>query len=170
MADTSICLGAIVAAHGVKGAVKVACFTAEPDAITAYGPLTDEAGRQFKLELIGPTKGGVLARLAGIQDRDAAEKLKGTRLYVPRRALPQTDEEEFYHADLIGLDARWTDGAGLGRVIAVHNYGGGDVLEIAREGAASLMVPFTREAVPQVDVTSRNITVERLPGLAEEAQ
>jgi 16S rRNA processing protein RimM len=169
MTETSICLGAIVAAHGVKGAVKVACFTSEPDAIASYGPLTDESGRQFRLQLIGPTKGGVLARLAGVGDRDAAEKLKGTRLYVARRALPQPDAEEFYHADLIGLAARWSDGAALGRVTAVHNFGGGDVIEIAREGAASLMVPFSREAVPQVDVAGGNITVERLPGLVEDA-
>jgi 16S rRNA processing protein RimM len=170
MGETSICLGAIVAAHGVKGAVKVTCFTETPEAITAYGPLTDESGkRQFKLEVIGPSKGGVLARVAGVNDRNAAEALKSTRLYVPRAALPRTDEEEFYHADLIGLVARWDDGAALGRVLAVHNYGAGDVLEISREGAASLMVPFTRDAVPQVDLAASEITVTRLPGLLEDA-
>lgn len=170
MGETSICLGAIVAAHGVKGAVKVACFTAEPEAITAYGPLTDESGkRHFKLELIGPSKGGVLARIAGVNDRNAAEALKGIRLYVERTALPSTDEEEFYHADLIGLAARLDDGAALGRVLAVHNYGAGDVLEIAREGAASLMVPFTRDAVPQVDLRGGFVTVARIDGLLEDA-
>lgn len=168
MGETSICLGAIVAAHGVKGLVKVACFTAAPRDIAAYGPLTDERGqRTFRLELIGPSKGGVIARLAGISDRDAAEALKGTRLYVPRAALPQTDEEEYYHADLIGLDARLPDGAALGRVIAVHNYGAGDVLELARDGAPSLMVPFTRDAVPAVDLAARAVTVAPLPGLLE---
>lgn len=170
MGETSICLGAIVAAHGVKGAVKVACFTSEPEAITAYGPLTDESGKtQYKLQLIGPTKGGVLARVAGVGDRNAAEALKGTRLYVERKALPKTDEEEFYHADLIGLAARWEDGAALGRVLAVHNFGAGDMLEIAREGASSLMVPFTREAVPQVDVRDGFVTVARIDGLLEDA-
>lgn len=170
MGETSICLGAIVAAHGVKGAVKVACFTSEPEAIVAYGPLTDESGKkQFKLEVIGPSKGGVLARVAGVNDRNAAEALKGTRLYVERKALPSTDEEEFYHADLIGLAARWEDGAALGRVAAVHNFGAGDVLEIARDGASSLMVPFTREAVPQVDVRGGFVTIARIEGLLEDA-
>ena len=170
MGETSICLGAIVAAHGVKGLVKVACFTAEPTAITTYGPLTDDSGkRQFKLELIGPTKGGVLARIPGIADRDAAEALKGIRLYVPRDALPATEEEEYYHADLVGLAAHWTDGTVLGRVIAVLNYGAGDVLEIARETGPTLMVPFTREAVPLVDLAARSLSVAPLPGLAEDA-
>jgi 16S rRNA processing protein RimM len=167
MADTSICLGAIVAAHGVKGLVKLACFTAEPDAIAAYGPLADDKGRPLKLDIVGPTKGGLLARIAGVGDRDAAERLKGTRLYVQRSALPKPEDEEFYHADLIGLDARWEDGAGLGRIVAVHNYGASDVLEVARDGAQSLMVPFTRDAVPAVDLAQRNVTVARLPGLED---
>ena len=88
---------------------------------------------------------------------------------MPRTALPATQDDEFYHADLIGLDARWDDGAALGRVLAVHNYGAGDVLEIARDGAPSLMVPFTRDAVPSVDVAARCVTVARLPGLMEDA-
>jgi 16S rRNA processing protein RimM len=169
MGETSICLGAIVAAHGIKGAVKVQCFTAEPAAITAYGALTDERGeRRFELKPIAAAKGGLVARIAGIEDRNAAEALRGTRLYVPRAALPQTANEEYYQADLIGLAARSDDGAPLGTVVAVHNYGAGDLLEVARPAGASLMVPFTRDAVPAVDLAGRHLTVARLPGLMED--
>ena len=169
MGETSICLGAIVAAHGIRGAVKVKCFTAAPEAITTYGVLTDAAGkRRFELQPIAAAKGGLVARIAGIEDRNAAEALAGTRLYVPRAALPATDAEEYYQADLIGLDARWDDGAACGTVVAVHNFGGGDMLEVAPKGRPSLMVPFTRDAVPVVDVAAGHLTVARLPGLEEE--
>lgn len=169
MGETSICLGAIVAAHGVKGLVKVACFTAAPRDIAAYGPLTDERGqRTFKLELVGPSKGGVIARLAGISDRDAAEALKGTRLYVPRSALPATHGDEWYVGDLEGLRAEAPDGTAIGRVKSVANYGAGDVVEIARPGGPDLLLAFTQQTVPVVDIAGGRIVVE-VPAESEAA-
>jgi 16S rRNA processing protein RimM len=165
---TRVCLGVVTGPHGVRGLVRVKTFTAEPEGIAAYGPLEDEAGtRRFAIELVGKAKGVVLARLAGIADRDAAEELKGLRLYVRREALPPPEEEEFYHADLIGLAAELEDGSVLGRVAAVHEYGAGDSLELVRPGGQVVMVPFTRAIVPTVDVAGGRLVVVPPPGLLD---
>src|SRR5436853_5683073 len=125
--DKRVCVGVITGAHGVRGAVRVKSFTAEPEAVAGYGPLEDESGaRQLSLHLIGNAKGVLIAKLAGIEDRDRAEALRGLRLYLPRAALPPPDEDEYYHVDLIGLDAALADGRLLGRVRAVHDFGAGD--------------------------------------------
>ena len=157
-----ILVGAIAGAHGVRGEVKIKSFTADPKAIGRYGALCDEAGtRQFQLTVTGSAKGGVVARIAGIGDRDQAEALKGMRLYVAREALPPPDEpEEFYVADLGGLAVERPDGAALGRGAAVDNYGAGDVVEIALAGGGSLAVPFTRRAVPVVDIAGGRLVVD----------
>ena len=157
-----ICLGAIAGAHGVRGLVRIKSFTAAPRDIAAYGPLEDEAGtRRFEIAVKGETKGLVLAALAGVGDRDAAEALKGTRLYVERAALPPPeDEEEYYHADLIGLRAETPDGTGLGRVVAVHNFGAGDLLELERPDGTELLLPFTKAAVPAVDLAAGRLVAE----------
>lgn len=162
-----VCVGAVAGAHGVRGVVRVKSFTAEPDDVCAYGPVSDEAGaRTWRIERVGHAKGVVLVRLEGILDRDAADALKGTRLYVARSALPEPeDEEEFYHADLIGLSADLADGTPFGRVKAVHDHGAGDILEIARPHAPPLDVPFTLAAVPLVDVAAGRIVVDLPPGL-----
>ena len=159
---TRICLGVITGAHGVRGLLRIKSFTAAPADIAAYGPLEDEAGtRRFEVTVKGETKGLVLAALAGVEDRDAAEALKGTRLYIERAALPPLeDEEEYYHADLIGLMAETRDGQGLGRVVAVHNFGAGDLLEIAPDEGPTLMLPFTKAAVPRVDLTAGRLVAE----------
>jgi len=162
-----ICLGIITAPHGVKGLVRVKSFTAEPDAIAAYGPLEDEAGRRLALSFIGAAKGVQLARIAGVDDRDAAERLKGVRLYLPRAALPATEDEEYYHADLLGLAAELPDGTRLGEVRAIYGFGAGDSIEIARPGAAPLLVPFTRAAVPVVDIPAGRIVVDPPEGLLQ---
>jgi 16S rRNA processing protein RimM len=165
-----VCVGMITGAHGVRGLVKVRAFTADPAGIAAYGPVTDDRGRAHALEVLSPLKGdGWIARLPGIADREAAAALAGVRLWVDREALPQAGEEEFYHADLIGLCAILADGRPLGRVRAVHDFGAGDVLEIAREGSASVMVPFTRAAVPEVDLAAGRLVVEPPPGLIDDA-
>jgi 16S rRNA processing protein RimM len=170
-----VCVGLIAGAHGVRGLVKLKSFTADPAAIVSYGPLTDEAGaRSFRIELAGSVKDHLLARIEGVGDRDRAEALRGTRLHVERERLPEPeDEDEFYHADLIGLEAVLPDGTPFGTVVAVYDFGAGDMLEL-RQGAASgkaaggtVTVPFTRAAVPVVDVKAGRITVDPPAGLLE---
>jgi 16S rRNA processing protein RimM len=159
MAQPRVLLAIVTAPHGVKGLVRVKSFAEEPGSLTRYGALEDEAGRPVALAVVGMAKGVVLARLDGVADRDAAERIKGMKLYLPRAALPAPEPEEFYHADLLGLAAELADGTVLGRVHAVHNYGAGDSIEIAREGAAPLIVPFTRAAVPAVELDKGRIVV-----------
>jgi 16S rRNA processing protein RimM len=157
-----ICVAQIGAAHGIRGEVKLRSFTEEPMAVTAYGPLESEDGtRRFTIEALRPAKDHFVARLAGIDDRDAAERLTGLKLYVSRERLPPVeDEETFYHADLIGLAAVTPDGAPLGTVTAIHNFGAGDLVEIRPQGGgATLMVPFTDLAVPEIDLAAGRMVV-----------
>ena len=136
--DKRVCVGVITGAHGVRGAVRLKSFTAEPEDVAGYGPLEDERGeRRFALRIVGSAKGVLIAAISGIDDRDRAEALRGLRLYLPRSALPPTDEEEYYHADLIGLDAALADGTPIGTVRAVHDFGAGDTLEIERAERAA---------------------------------
>ena len=165
-----VCMCVIGAPHGVRGAVRIKSFTDDPAAIAGYGALWDEQGkRQFKLRVIGATKGDgmVIATLSGIDDRDAAEALRGLRLYLPRAAFPAIEEDEFYHADLVGLAAELQDGTLLGRVIAVHDFGAGDMLEIARSEGQPVLVPFTRAAVPIVDASGGRVVIDPPNGLFE---
>jgi 16S rRNA processing protein RimM len=167
-APPRVCVGVIVGAQGVRGAVRVKPFTASPEAVAGYGPVEDEAGgRRFELTLVGQAKGVVVAKLDGVADRDAAAALKGVRLYVPRAALPPAEEEEWYHADLLGLAAVLRDGTALGRVKAVHAFGAGDSLEIERPDTAPVMVPFTRAAVPVVDLAGGRVVIDPPEGLFE---
>lgn len=156
-----ICVGAIVGAHGVRGAVKVKSFTATVGDIVAYGPLSDEAGkRRFVLKAIGQARGAVLATIEGVADRDQAEALRGTRLYVDRARLPEPAEEEYYHADLIGLGVEDRTGKPLGVVRAVHNHGAGDMLEIGQADGGVTLLPFTRAVVPVVDLRGGRVVVD----------
>ena len=153
-------LGVIVGAQGVRGAVRVKSFTGTPEDVGAYGPVDDEAGtRRFELRVVGASRGAVIAKLKGVEDRNAAEALKGTRLYVARAALPTPEEDEFYHADLVGLAAVTPDGASLGTVTAVHNFGAGDVIEIKPESGETLLVPFTDTTVPEIDLAAGRMVV-----------
>ncbi len=153
--ESRVLLGAIVAAHGLKGEVKVKCFTSTPEAIAAYGALEDVAGaRRFALRVLRPIEGGVVAAIAGVSDRTAAEALRGTQLYVARDALPAAEEDEFYHVDLIGLRVEDEAGAALGTVVAVHQFGANDVLEIRPAVGPTRMLPFTRDTVPVVDIAA----------------
>lgn len=155
-----VCVAQIGAPHGVRGAFHLRCFTAAPENVAAYGTLCDERGRPlFYLRIVGPAKGGVIAAVPGVTDRDAAEALRGQSLHVPRERLPATGEDEYYHEDLVGLTARDAEGREVGRVVAVLNYGAGDILEIATADGGSLMVPFTRAAVPAVDLAARTVEV-----------
>src|SRR5260370_1348340 len=144
-----ICVGVVTGPQGVQGAVRIKSFTEVLEDVAGYGPLEDETGcRQFNLHLCGVAKGVLIARLPGIEDRDQAEALRGLRLYLPRSALPQPEAEEYYHADLIGLDAVLEDGTRVGRVRAIYDFGAGDTLELVRDGAPPVLVPFTRAVVP----------------------
>lgn len=167
-----ICLGTVSGARGLKGEVRVRSFTADPAAIGSYGPLTDEAGtRRFRLRVKALGKAPeVIAVLDGVADRTAAEALKGVKLYVERDALPAPeDEDEFYHADLIGLRADLDGGGSLGTVKAVHDFGAGTVLEVAGPEGKGVLLPFTRAVVPRVDLKEGRLVVVPPPGLLEPA-
>lgn len=156
-----ILVGAIAGAHGVRGQVRIKSFTDDPAAVAAYGPLSDESGeRRFALTVTGRIKGGVIARIDGVADRSAAEALRGLRLYVSRHALPATESDEYYRADLIGLKAELADGTSFGRIIDVQNYGAGDVLEIERPDGATELLPFADRTVPVVDLAAGRIVVD----------
>ena len=159
----TVCLGRIVGAHGVRGIVRIRSHTANPDDLTAYGPLSDETGtRRFAAIVTGHVKGLVLARIDGVDDRDAAEALRGTDLHVPRAALPPTEGEEYYHADLLGLSAESEDGTALGRVSAIHDHGAGPFVEIQPPDGPSTLVPFTRDRVPAIDIEAGRMVVAAL--------
>jgi len=165
--STRVCVGAVAGAFGVRGEVRLKSFCADPAAIETYAPLTDETGkRQFELRLSRPIKNGFAARLSGVTTKEAADALRGTRLYADRAKLPPLDEEEFYHADLIGLDVLDTGGTLLGSVKAVLNHGASDLLEIRAAGARqTVLLPFTRAAVPTVDLASGRIIADPPDGL-----
>jgi 16S rRNA processing protein RimM len=155
-----VCVAQIGAAHGVRGEVRLRSFTQAPEAFTSYGPLESEDGaRRFTIEALRPAKDHFVARIAGVNDRDAAEQLTHLRLYVPRAALPPAGDGEFYHADLVGLTALTPDGTPLGTVSAIHNFGAGDIVEIKRDGAEPLLVPFTDATVPTIDVKAGRMVV-----------
>ncbi len=161
-----ICLGVVSGARGLKGEVRIKSFTADPGDIGAYGPVCDETGkRSFELRVTGRAKDQVIARLEGIGDRDAALALKGLKLHVPRRALPEPENGEYYHADLVGLRAELVGGGTLGRVWAVHDFGGGANLEIGGGPLGTVMMPFTRAAVPEVDLAGGRLVIAPPPGL-----
>lgn len=162
-----VCVGAVAGAFGVKGEVRLKSFCADPRAIAAYGPLWSEDGaRSFTVTLGPAVAGGLAARLSGVPTREAAEALRGLRLYADRAALPALGDDEFYHSDLIGMEVFDPGGAPLGRVAAVLNHGAGDILEVRRGGGEALLLPFTRAVVPTVDLAARRIVADP-PGEVE---
>lgn len=166
--EARVCVAAVAAAHGVRGLLRLKPFTEIPEDCVAYGPLSNADGsRIFRFEKLGMHKGQVLVRLEGVADRTAAEAMRGVRLYVPRDALPaMEDEDEFYHADLIGLAAVLADGTEIGKVRAVFDFGAGDSLELSHTATGKpLLVPFTREVVPVIDVAGGKVVVDPPPGL-----
>lgn len=161
-------LGEIGAAQGLKGEVRIRSYTEEPGGITAYGPLQDETGRKIEIESLRATPKALIARIKGVTTREAAEALAHTKLYVPRAMLPERGEEEWYHADLVGLAAVGRDGAPLGKVVAIQNFGAGDLLEVKPiGGGATVLVPFTRDTVPEIDVEGGRLTLVPPEGLFE---
>ncbi len=152
----------IGAAHGIRGEVKLWSFTENPMAVAHYGPLeTEDGARHFEIEAARPANDHLVARIAGIADRNAAEQLRNTDLFVPRDRLPPIeDADTFYHADLVGLAAVGADGAALGTVIAIHNFGAGDLIEIApAAGGEPLLLPFDETTVPTIDLAAGRIVV-----------
>jgi 16S rRNA processing protein RimM len=177
-----VCVGVITGAHGTGGHVRIKSFMAEPDDVARYGPVYDAGGGSpLRLSVTGRSRDMILARIAGIGDRNAAEALRGRGLFVPRSAFPPPAADEFYYADLVGLRAELipnpdADPADvqhrretLGTVAAVHDFGCGDIIEVQTGPGTTIMVPFTREAVPEVNLAEGWLLIARLPGLVDDA-
>ena len=165
-------MAVIGAAHGIRGEVRVRSFTGDPAALGDYGPLQDEAGRAFEVVSVRPAKEVSIVRFKDVATREAAEALNGVMLFIDRSALPaDLEEEEFYHADLIGLAVRDEKGAEVGTVSAIHDFGAGDILEVKRKGRPSVMIPFTRAAVPEVAAAKGFVRIySAAAGLVEEEE
>lgn len=158
-----VVLAVIGAPHGVRGEVRIKTFTGEPMALGDYGPLFDAAGNRYEVIDLRPAGEVVVARLSGVSDRNAAEALKGVELFVERSALPDDlEEDEFYHADLVGLAAVDPEGGEIGKVRAVHDFGAGDVLELRLAAGGTALVPFSRAAVPEIDLAARRLVIDPL--------
>lgn len=162
-----VCVGALAGAFGVRGEVRLKSFCAPAEAIADYAPLsTEDGGRSFSVRLTGQAKGALTARLDGVANKEAADALRGTRLYAPRDRLPALPEDEFYHADLIGLDVLDTGGQILGKIRAVHDHGAGDLLEVhGPRLKGTVLLPFTKEVVPTVDIAGGSIVADPPEGL-----
>ena len=158
---SKICVARIGAAHGVRGAVKLWPFTEDPLAVMDYGPLTTKDGaRQFEVTHARPAKDHLVATLKGVATREDAERLNGIELYIAREKLPATDEDEYYHADLIGLAAVNASNEPIGRVLAIHDFGAGTIIEIAPPSGPTLLLPFTNAVVPTVDLAGGRVVIE----------
>ncbi len=157
--DKRICVARIGAAHGTTGEVRLWSFTADPKAVASYGVLTTADGRAIEIASVRAGKGFLIARIAGVADRNGAERLCNLDLFIPRDRLPPPAADEYYHADLIGLAALDRDGKPLGTVIAVHNFGAGDLLEIAPAHGATLLLPFSTEVAPEIDIAAGRIVL-----------
>ena len=162
-----ICVGAIAGAFGVKGEVRLKSFTSIPEAIADYAPLLTEKGeKKFDVVITGEIKNGLSARMSGVISKEEADKLKGTRLFVPRERLPELPEDEYYHTDLIGLIVQNLEGSNIGRIKSVLNHGASDLLEIENKREnRSVLVPFTREIVPKVDIKNSLVVIDPPKGL-----
>jgi 16S rRNA processing protein RimM len=156
-----ICVARIGAAHGVRGAVKLWTFTENPFAVKDYGPLsTKDGARHFELASAREAKDHLIVTFKGVATRDEAERLNGVELYIPRDRLPATEDDEYYHADLIGLDAITSTNEPLGRVVAIHNFGAGDIIEIAPPSGTTILLPFSNAVVPTVDIAGGRVVIE----------
>lgn len=160
--ENPILLGVIGGAHGIKGEVRVKSFTEDPRDIKSYGPLFDAKGNAYTLRSARIQKNVVVVQIAEVTDRDQAERLNGTELFVDRSALPEDDEDAFYQADLIGLEVETVTGEAVGSVIAFHDFGAGEVIEIRPARGATLMIPFSEAAVPEIDMERGVMRVEPL--------
>jgi 16S rRNA processing protein RimM len=154
-------MAVIGAPHGIKGELRVKTFTSDPLALGDYGPLYSKDGRAFEVAGIRPANTVVVVRFKGVSDRNAAEALAGTELFIDRSMLPdEGDDDEFYHADLVGLVVKDETGEAIGKVDAVHNFGAGDILEVTVNGRRGVLIPFNQAAVPEVSVAGGYIRVD----------
>lgn len=162
-----ICVGAITGAFGVRGEVRIKSFCADPVAIGDYSPLTTQNGeKSYDIDLTRTVKGGFAAKLSGLANKEDADQMRGTRLYVERDRLPSLPDDEFYHTDLIGLDVVDTGGEACGKVTAVHDHGAGDILEISGSNLKEpALLPFTLESVPTVDLSAKRIVIDPPEGM-----
>ncbi len=160
--DNKVLLGKITGAHGLKGEVKIATFTAAPEYIAGYGPLSSSGSSMFEIiSLRSANDNSVIARLKGVLDRTAAQQLRGVELYVSRDALPASEDDTFYHSDLMGLTGVNVQGDEIGEVIAVHNFGAGDLLEIRLSGTRQTeLMPFNAETVPSIDLAAKRLVID----------
>ena len=166
MSEDRICVGAIAGAYGVRGEVRVKSFCAVAEDLERYGPLSTETGAEFHLAILRPIKNGFAARVAEIATKEEADALKGTQLFAARDQLPSLPDDEFYHADLIGLEVFDSGGVLLGRVKSVLDHGAGDILEVQRpDSAATALLPFTQAAVPTVDLAAGKIIADPPEGV-----
>jgi len=157
-----VLLAVIGGAHGTGGEVRVKSFTGDPLALKRYGALYDKAGRSYRIKSLRPGKTVVIARLEGVDSRNAAEALNGTELFIDRSQLPEDlEEDEFYQEDLIGFAVIDENGEKIGKVMAFFNFGGGDVVEITINGRKNQLIPFSRAAVPRVDMAEKRMIVDR---------
>ena len=167
--DDLICVGAIAGAFGVRGEARIKSFCAAAEDIARYAPLcTEDGAKNFTIKITRPVKGGLAARLGGVATREAAEALKGVRLFAPRDRMPPLPDDEYYYADLVGLAVFDPGGAEIGAVRAVAEYGAGDFLEIRRTGGKTLLIPITQEAAPLVDIAAGRIVVDPPEDVEEE--
>ena len=167
-----ICVGAIAGAYGVRGELRVKSYCAVPEDIETYSPLwSEDRSRQFALAILRPIKNGFAARIPQVATKEDADALRGTVLYADRDQLPSLPDDEFYHADLIGLDVYDTGGVLLGRVKTVQNHGADDLLELQLAGnSATTFLPFTKAAVPTVDLAARRIVADPPEGILPDAR
>ena len=163
-----LCLGVIIGPHGIKGAVRVKSFTEKPESIAEYGTLHDKNGKSFDLQLEGQSKGALIASIKGMTTRTQAELLKGTELFIKRKLLPSTDDGEYYHADLLGLNVYKSDGKKMGIVKAMHNFGGGNIVEVViAETKNTVLIPFNNNTVLDIDFVKNEMIVEIPLGLLD---
>ena len=167
MKKDRVLLGVVAAPHGVRGLVRIKSFTEDPMAVGAYGALSDETGKkEYRVEALSAARGAVLARIAGVADRTAAEALRGLRLYIERSALPVAGDGEWYEADLVGLAAVGRDGRDWGKVVAFHDFGAGLTMEVSGGASSdSVMLPFTDEVVPEIDIEGGKVVIDPPAGL-----
>ncbi len=166
-----ILLGVIIGAQGLGGEVRVKTFTETPERLGAYGPLRTAAGRRLEIDAMRHTKGDtIVVRFKGVSDRSAAEVLADSKLFISRDALPATKSDEFYHADLVGLRAQDHEGRVIGEISAIHNFGAGDVMEIRHGDGSSLILPFTKDFVPQIHLADKYVVVSEPVDIEAEEQ
>ena len=166
--DQLVCIGVVTGARGLRGELRIKSFTDIPEDVASYGPVCDETGKQtYKIRLTGQSKGVLIARFGGIETRTAADLIKGLKFFVPKGKLKNLEDDEFFFTDLVGLTAELPDGEILGLVKAVEDFGGGPFLEVAGGSYGEVQVPFTKAAVPVVEVANGRVVIDPPLGLLE---